>query len=95
MYVSYSGLYHEIKVNQRVADIVNGCGTYGHPYKITSESEMTIISEYLATGKARKDWRVTITKNQTEFCENSARDISYQYNGTSWDPVEKEEMSGR
>lgn len=52
---------------------------------------MTIISEYLATGKARKDWRVTITKNQTEFCENSARDISYQYNGTSWDPVEKEE----
>lgn len=91
VYVSYSGLYHEIKVNQRVADIVNGCGTYGHPYKITSESEMTIISEYLATGKARKDWRVTITKNQTEFCENSARDISYQYNGTSWDPVEKEE----
>lgn len=24
VYVSYSGLYHEIKVNQRVADIVNG-----------------------------------------------------------------------
>ena len=30
---------HEIKVNQRVYDIVDGCGTYGHPYVITSAGD--------------------------------------------------------
>lgn len=82
---------HEIKVNQRVADIINGCGTYGHPYEIHSEKEMTILSEYLSTGKARTDWRVTITGNPEEYCTETARkDVTYQYNGSSWDQVAKE-----
>ena len=55
------------KVNQRVYDIVDGCGTYGHPYVITSAGEMTIISEYLSTGMPRNDWKVTITKISQNF----------------------------
>lgn len=37
-----------------------------HPYRITKESEMNILSDYMATGNPSKDWRVTITKNQIE-----------------------------
>ena len=86
---------HEIKVNQRVSDITHGCGTYGHPYEITLASEMKIISEYLSTGEARKDWRVTIVKNQTEYCtkdsetKKGSNDITLQYNGSSWYQVQK------
>lgn len=83
-------LAHEIKVNQRVADIVKGCGTYGHPYNITTEGQMMIISEYLSTGMARKDWRVTITSNQRAFCtgqNDSTYDVTYQFNGSQWKQV--------
>lgn len=87
---------HEIKVNQRVVDITTGCGTYEHPYRITKESEMNILSDYMATGNPSKDWRVTITENQTEVHTGaekdytSDQDITYQYDGsTYWEPVKK------
>ena len=97
VYTSYNkdNCTHEIKVNQRVANIVSGCGTYGHPYRITKEREMNILSEYMATGIPRKDWRVTVTANQdkqhaaksdTEY--SSASDVVYQYDGNQWIQVE-------
>ena len=87
---------HEIKVNQRVVDIINGCGTYGHPYRITKKEEMNILSDYMATGEPRKDWRVTITKSQDQVHvatdENkytSTGDVTYQYDGNgNWVQVE-------
>lgn len=78
---------HEIKVNQRVTDIVHGCGTYGHPYQITSAEEMKILADYMATGNPTKDWRVTVTKNQATYhvvADNSDTDVTYQYNGSVW-----------
>ena len=89
---------HEIKVNQRVTDILEGCGTYGHPYKITKAREMEVLAEYMASGKARKEWRVKITQNQsTVHTANSSTDytsdsdIIYEYDGVnSWKQVEKE-----
>ena len=83
---------HEIKVNQRVYDIVDGCGTYGHPYVITSAGEMTIISEYLSTGMPRNDWKVTITKNQSELCSGN-KDITFRYNGKNWEEVSNQGTS--
>lgn len=87
---------HEIKVNQRVVDITTGCGTYGHPYRITKESEMNILSDYMATGNPSKDWRVTITTEQTDAHTGvgkdytSDQDITYQYDGsTYWEQVKK------
>ena len=80
---------HEIKVNQRVADIVNGCGTYGHPYAITTEGQMNIIVEYLATATPRKDWRITITNDQSKYHTDTSGDITYQYSGSIWEEVTK------
>ncbi len=70
MYVSYdeTNHAHEIRVNQRVYDIVNGCGTYGHPYVITDPEELEIISEYMITDMPRVDWKITIVKNQSTYC---------------------------
>ena len=85
---------HELKINQRVSNLTEGCGTYGHPYVITKASELIILAEYLAGGenaKPRKDWVVTITSDQNQLCSSANRlDVSYQYDGTNWVQVKQD-----
>lgn len=81
---------HEIKVNQRVFDITEGCGTYGDPYVIKDAREMEIISEYMRTNLPRTDWKITITDNQNTYCTNHSTDITFRYNGGQWVEVRKE-----
>lgn len=81
---------HEIKVNQRVFDITEGCGTYGDPYVIKDAGEMEIISEYMRTNLPRTDWKITITNNQKTYCTNHSTDITFRYNGDQWIQVSKE-----
>ena len=92
VYVSYNpnNHSHEIKVNQRVFDITEGCGTYGDPYVIEAAGEMEIISEYMRTNLPRTDWKITITNNQKTYCTNHSTDITFRYNGEQWVEVEKE-----
>lgn len=96
VYVSYdkNNHSHEIKVNQRVFDITEGCGTYGDPYVIKNAGEMEIISEYMRTKLPRTDWKITITKEQNAYCTNHSKDITFRYNGVQWVEVEKETTEG-
>lgn len=92
VYVSYDNNYsHEIKVNQRVFDITEGCGTYGDPYVIQNAGEMEIISEYMRTNLPRTDWKITITNNQNTYCTDHSTDITFRYNGVQWVEVSKEQ----
>ena len=76
---------HEIKVNQRVFDITEGCGTYGDPYVIKDAGEMEIISEYMRTKLPRTDWKITITNNQNTYCTNTNTNHStFSYDGEQW-----------
>lgn len=76
---------HEIKVNQRVFDITEGCGTYGDPYVIKDAGEMEIISEYMRTKLPRTDWKITITNNQNAYCTNTNTNHStFSYDGEQW-----------
>lgn len=81
---------HEIKVNQRVFDITEGCGTYADPYVIKDAGEMEIISEYMRTNLPRTDWKITITNDQNTYCTNHSTDITFCYNGEQWIQVSKE-----
>ena len=84
VYVSYDNNHsHEIKVNQRVFDITEGCGTYGDPYVIKNAGEMEIISEYMRTKLPRTDWKITITKDQNTYCTNTNHS-TFHYNGEQW-----------
>lgn len=93
VYVSHNknNYSHEIKVNQRVFDITEGCGTYGDPYVIKDAGEMEIISEYMRTNLPRTDWKITITKEQNAYCTNHSKDITFRYNGVQWVEVSKEQ----
>lgn len=85
VYVSYNenNHSHEIKVNQRVFDITEGCGTYGDPYVIQNAGEMEIISEYMRTNLPRTDWKITITNAQNTYCTNTNHS-TFHYNGEQW-----------
>lgn len=61
--------YHEIKVNQRVPNLMTGCGTYGDPYAVKDATEMNAIANYINNGTALDGWEVTIAANQTLLCE--------------------------
>ena len=84
--------YHEIKVNQRLANLTVGCGTYGDPYAITTAGQLYAIANFINTGLAQDDWVVTITANQETICSRRAdggtadNEVTYQYSAsdTKW-----------
>lgn len=90
-YDKQSKASHEIKVNQRIADLLEGCGTYGHPYKITTALEMKTIADYIATATPQTGWKVQVTGNQSAYHTAPAdTDSVYEYDGTGWYQVQKQ-----
>ncbi len=61
--------YHEIKVNQRIPKLVEGCGTYGDPYAVKDAAEMNVIANYINNSVALDGWEVTIAADQSRLCE--------------------------
>lgn len=61
--------YHEIKVNQRIPNLMTGCGTYGDPYAVTDVTEMNAIANYINNSVALDGWEVTIAADQSRLCE--------------------------
>lgn len=61
--------YHEIKVNQRIPKLVEGCGTYGDPYAVKNAAEMNAIANYINNSVALDGWEVTIAADQSRLCE--------------------------
>lgn len=60
--------YHEMKVNQRIPKLVEGCGTYGDPYAVKDAAEMNAIANYINNGVALDGWEVTIVADQSTLC---------------------------
>ena len=77
--------YHEIKVNQRAANLVVGCGTYSDPYSVRTANELYALTNYINDQNSAVDeWQVTITANQNSICtrrqDNAAtNEATYQY----------------
>lgn len=61
--------YHEIKVNQRIPNLMTGCGTYGDPYAVTDATEMNAIANYINNSVVLDGWEVTIAADQSRLCE--------------------------
>ena len=89
-YNASSKLY-EIVVNQRVSDMISGCGTYGHPYVITDPLEMSSIAEYINSQNAKAGWKIRITDDQMENHTDKSsvdKDTVYVYEGEQWAEAE-------
>ena len=76
--------YHEIKVNQRIPKLVEGCGTYGDPYAVKDATEMNAIANYINNQTALDGWEVTIAVNQSKLCTRRSdnktdNEVTYVY----------------
>ncbi len=76
--------YHEIKVNQRIPNLVVGCGTYGDPYAITSANQLTAIANFINAGTVLDGWTITIAADQETLCtrrsdQSAVNEVTYQY----------------
>ena len=90
VYDKQSTASHEIKVNQRIADLLDGCGTYGHPYKISTVLAMKTIADYIATATPQTGWKVQVTGDQSAYHTTvDTTDRIYEYDGTVWHQIQK------
>ena len=79
--------YHEIDINLQSADILDGCGTYDDPFRITSGAQLETVAAFIANGISN-GWKVNLPK---EVVQNqgslSAHDTTekghYQYKSDS------------
>ena len=77
--------YHEIKVNQRVSNLLAGCGTYGDPYTLTNAAEVVTVANYINGKESAADgWQIAVIDDQENLCtrrNNGSHDheLIYEY----------------
>lgn len=79
--------YHEIDINLQSADILEGCGTYDDPFKITSGAQLETVAAFIANGISN-GWKVNLPKDvvQTQGSLSShgaTENGHYQYKSDS------------
>lgn len=80
--------YHEIAVNVKVNPVLDGCGTYGHPYELTSGETLKDIANYINTGTAINGWEVNVKLDSNLHNDNENHTIlKYENNGWKIDGV--------
>ena len=77
--------YHEIKVNQRVSNLLTGCGTYGDPYTLTNAAEVVTVANYINGKESAADgWQIAVIDNQENLCTrrkdgSTGHELIYEY----------------
>ena len=86
--------YHEIDINLQSADILEGCGTYNDPFRITSGAQLETVAAFIATGISN-GWKVNlpkdVVKNQGSLSAHDTTEKGhYQYksDSASWKAAE-------
>lgn len=84
--------YHEIDINLESPDLLIGCGTYSHPYLITSGKQLEALSQAIVTGGKRSGWKVKVNDPVLATVKNGNRDFSQQDGHTGNASDEEEEV---
>lgn len=77
--------YHEIKVNQRVSNLLTGCGTYGDPYTLTNAAEVVTVANYINGKESAADgWQIAVIDDQKNLCTrrsdgSKGHELIYEY----------------
>ena len=89
--------YHEIDINLQSADILEGCGTYDDPFRITSGAQLETVAAFIVTGISN-GWKINLPKNVVEnqgsmSTHDTTEKGHYQYksDSASWKAAEDAE----
>lgn len=74
---------HELAVNIPSINLLDGCGTYGHPYTINAD-QLAVIAGFINTGSATNDWQVRVPKSgdTTYHTDADQYDVIATYDST-------------
>lgn len=78
-------IFHEIKVNQRVSNLLTGCGTYGDPYALTNATEVVTVANYINGKESAADgWQIAVIDDQENLCtrrhdDSKNHELIYEY----------------
>lgn len=77
--------FHEIKVNQRVSNLLTGCGTYGDPYALANAAEIVTVANYINGKESAADgWQIAVIDDQENLCTrrsdgSKGHELIYEY----------------
>ncbi|MDO4475273.1 MAG: hypothetical protein Q4B59_00620 [Lachnospiraceae bacterium] len=57
--------WHEIAVNVLSDDLIEGCGTYGHPYVIDSAGKLAAVANCINSGVIANGWKLRVKEDTT------------------------------
>ena len=92
--------YHEMKVNQRIPNLMTGCGTYGDPYTVKDATEMNAIANYINNQVALDGWEVTVVADQSKLCKRrsdetkTGNEVVYVYKQSNPSETKWEKKAG-
>lgn len=75
--------WHEIAVNVLSDHITDGCGTYGHPYKVNGNL-LKQVANYINNGTASDGWQVRISTDNAYHTTESEHDVLLTYTSDGW-----------
>lgn len=90
-----SGKWHELAVNIHSEPLTDGCGTYGHPYKVTA-MELREAANYINNGVAFTGWQVRMPGGDTYHTDETdeAKDIILTYKNGGWKKEDESPYDG-
>lgn len=78
--------YHELDINLQSADILEGCGTYDDPFRITSGAQLATVATFIASGNST-GWKVNLPQNvinkKASLSAHDATSVDGHYEYTS------------
>ena len=75
--------YHELEVNVKPANLLQGCGTYGDPYVLDSEKLLKSVAKYLEhPEKTINGWQIRYPASEN-YHTNGSSDITLTFNSTT------------
>ena len=73
-----TGKQHEMDINLLSPNVIEGCGTYSHPYIITNGKQLLAVANVLKGANPKKGW--TITLNTTVLTKGFSSQASHADN---------------
>lgn len=76
--------YHELEINVKPSDLLEGCGTYGDPYIIRNEKMLKSIAKYLEhPERTINGWAISYSSSNDYHIANTGTDIKLVFDSTS------------
>lgn len=76
--------WHELAVNLPSTNLIDGCGTYGHPYMVTTATFLA-AEKYINGGTPAEDWQICIPVDKDVYHSSAdANDKTLTYKNGKW-----------